>query len=109
MKGELSPVESAMPFNTSQGELSYSSGDQHGISLFYYDFSMVLQDSYTVLPFSVASVPLDKRKAPNAVSDTGVLGQGQIAAGRGSQLRCVDLGIAVVWDLGEGRRGTCPE
>lgn len=70
---------------------------------------MVLQDCYTVLAFSVASFLLDKRKAPNAVSGTGVLGQGQIAAGRGCQVRCVALGIALVWDLGEGRRGTWPE
>lgn len=69
----------------------------------------MLQDSYTVLPSSVANFPLDKRKAPDAVSGTGVLGQGQIAVEKGSQLRCVDLGIAVVWDLGEGRRGTWPE
>lgn len=61
---------------------------------------MVLPDCYTVLLSSAANFP-----APNAVSGTGVLGQGQIAAGRRSQLRCVGLGIALVWDFGEGRRG----
>lgn len=70
---------------------------------------MVLNDYYTVPSSSVANFPLGKRKAPNAVFGTGVLGQGQIAAETGSQLRCVDLVIAAVGDLGEGRRGTWPE
>lgn len=70
---------------------------------------MVLQDSYIVLPSSVANFLLDKGKAPNAVSGSGVLGWRQKAAERGSHLRCVDLGIAAVWDLGESRRGTWPE